>query len=88
MATATPLLALDAVLRAPDLARADQALLDLLPDRPHLDALLHAAAQGPEQALAMALVGIRVRDLGGSASLSTTQRLRALESLRSVFAAG
>ena len=36
----------------------------------------------------MALVGIRVRDLGGSASLSTTQRLQALESLRSVFAAG
>ena len=88
MATATPLLALHAVLRAPDLAGADQALLDLLPDHPHLDALLHAAAQGPEQALAMALVGIRVRDLGGSASLSTTQRLQALESLRSVFAAG
>jgi len=94
MASVSPAAEAHAILRAPDLDRAERAYLGLLPDLEHVNALTRralglsrAADAARGYALSMTLVGLRLQELEIGEAIAKEQRQATLRSLRQAFSA-
>ncbi|KAF1016357.1 MAG: hypothetical protein GAK31_01852 [Stenotrophomonas maltophilia] len=93
MASALPAAHAQAILHAPDLASAERAYLQLMPDLAHVSELAQYAARLPRAAgaapgytLSMTLVGLRLQELEMDEPRAAQQRRDSQRSLRQAYA--